>query len=153
MRWTILVSGANYIRSQTVAGYPGAWANLATSRQYSAAAGNGSIWLVGGAVEAGHNPATTADFSSLATQTIGATETVRSITWIAASKTWLLGWPARLRVVLLCRDRRHCADKPDGVQVFSAEVFRALGTGLGSPWRHSDLMPIADLNSLGARTV
>ena len=90
-RWVILVAGDNYIRTQTVAGYPGAWTDAVASRQFNAAKGNGSLWLVGGAVASDYNLATTTDFASLATQTVGTTEEVRAISWIPSSKTWLVG--------------------------------------------------------------
>lgn len=91
VRWAILVAGDNSIRTQTVAGYPGAWTDSVTSRQFACAKGNGSLWLIGGAVAGGYNLATTTDFASLATQTIGTTEQVQSISWIPTSKTWLAG--------------------------------------------------------------
>lgn len=90
-RWVIVATGTNSIRSQLVSGYPGAWTDLANSRAYSTACGNGSRWLVGGPLASGHNLATTANFAALGTQTVGTTEEVVSISWIPASKTWLLG--------------------------------------------------------------
>jgi hypothetical protein len=91
VRWVILVSGDNSIRTQTVAGYPGTWTDTTTSRQFACAKGNGSLWLVGGAVASGYNLATTTNFASLATQTVGTTEEVRSISWLPGTKTWLVG--------------------------------------------------------------
>lgn len=91
VRWVILVAGDNSIRTQTVAGYPGAWTDSVASRQFACAKGNGSLWLIGGAVAGGYNLATTTNFASLATQTIGTTEQIQSISWIPSSKTWLVG--------------------------------------------------------------